>query len=286
MFRRLYLFVFILVVYSPNALLAQDDGSGFEQEESGSEFSEDEGSGGYQELYVSFDQESGNINNLVTGLEYSYSLVGDMGPLTDTEFSMSLAGNYTTINDEPYSLDGSVHIQTDLWANQKYSPFFFFDNSFDRSIGLINRTNFAIGGKMRVGSMLSVSYAYMYEEEKYDTVAVFARHSIRPKIKLVLSEGALFFDLRTFYKPKVDDFDDYLLENIAVLSIATFSDALTIDVTLKHSFNSRYKGDNKVLKPAEDWDSEYNPDFGSYDAIETFYKDTDMSLSVGFSFAF
>ena len=141
MFRKLYLFSFILIVYPSSIVFAQDDGSGFEQEEVGSEFSEYEDSGGSQELYVSFDQESGNINNLVTGLEYSYSLVGDMGPLTDTEFSMSLAGNYTTINDEPYSLDGSVHIQTDLWANQKYSPFFFFDNSFDRSIGLINRTN-------------------------------------------------------------------------------------------------------------------------------------------------
>ena len=50
--RNFNLFVFILGFYSSNALLAQDDGSSFEQEEEGSEFSEDDGSGGYTELVI------------------------------------------------------------------------------------------------------------------------------------------------------------------------------------------------------------------------------------------
>jgi hypothetical protein len=126
----------------------------------------------------------------------------------------------------------------------------------------------------------------MYEEEEYDSVEVFSRHSIRPKIKLVLNEGALFMDLRTFFKPRVDDMEDYLLENVLVLSIATFYEALSIDVTLSHSFNSKYEGDNKVLKPLDEWESMFDPDYGDYVSKETYYKDTDLSVSIGFSLAF
>ena len=265
----IYLIVFSLLL---NVVYSQDE------EEAGTESSQD--------LYLAFDQTSGNTNNLVTGLEYSYSLVGDMGPLTDTEFSASLGGNYATLDNVPYALDGNLHTQVDLWANQIYSPFFFFDYSFDRSLGLINRTDWALGGKMRVGEIFSISYAYMFEEEEYDSVDTFARHSIRPKVKLVLSDGAFFMDWRAFYKPKVGDTDDYLLENIIVFSIATFYDALSVDITLNHSFNSKYEGDNKVLKPMDEWESVFDPDYGDFIAKETYYKDTDISASIGLSLSF
>ena len=61
---------------------------------------------------------------------------------------------------------------------------------------------------------------------------------------------------------------------------------MSVDVTVSHSFNSKYKGDNKVLKPLEEWESEYDPDFGDFMAKETYYKDTDISVSIGFSLAF
>ena len=99
---------------------------------------EEVGSSSSQDLYVAFDQTSGNTNNLVSGAEYSYSLVGDLGLLTDTEFSISFGGNYATLDEVPYALDGNFHTQFDLWANQTYSPFFFYDYSFDRSLGLIS----------------------------------------------------------------------------------------------------------------------------------------------------
>ena len=239
-----------------------------------------------QDLYIAFDQTSGNTNNLVTSASYSYSLVGDLGSMKDTEFSFSLGGNYATLEEEPYALDGNVHTQFDLWANQKYSPFFFYDYSFDRSIGLINRTDFGIGGKVRFGKIFSLSYAFMFEEEEYDSVETFSRHSFRPKVKLVLADGNFFFDYRAFYKPRVDDFEDFLLENIVVLSVMTFYEKLSVDITLKHSYNSKYEGDNKVLKPLEEWDSQYDPDYGDFVAKETFYKDTELSVSIGFSFAF
>ena len=273
MITRLSVFNTILSICLLNPIFAQDEDSLV-------------GVNSSQDLYIAFDQTSGNTNNLVTGAEYSYSLVGDIGSLKDTEFSFSLGGNYATLDDEPYALDGKIHTQFDLWANQKYSPFFFYDYSFDRSLGLINRTDFGIGGKIRFGKIFSLSYAYMFEEEEYDSVETFSRHSFRPKAKLILADGNFFFDYRAFYKPRVDDIDDFLLENIIVLSILTFYESLSVDITLKHSYNSKYEGDNKVLKPLEEWESQYDPDYGDFVAKETFYKDTDLSVSIGFSFTF
>ena len=83
-----------------------------------------------------------------------------------------------------------------------------------------------------------------------------------------------------------EDFDDYLLENILVLSVSTFYEALSVDITLQHSFNSKYDGDNKVLKPIEEWDSQYDVDFDDFIIKETYYKDTDLSVSIGFSLSF
>lgn len=271
---RYKMFISVFLIFSIfNLTYAQDD-----VEEPSSQSSHD--------LYVAFDQTSGNTNNLVSGAEYSFSLLGNLGSFTDTEFSLSLGGNYATLEDEPYALDGNIHSQLDLWANQKYSPFLFFDYSFDRSLGLINRTDLALGAKVRFGKVLSVSYAFMFEEEEYDSVETFSRHSFRPKLKLILSDGALFMDYRAFYKPRVDDFNDYLLENILVLSIATFYEALSVDVSIKHSFNSKYEGDNKVLKPIDEWEGEYDPDYGDFVPKETYYKDTDLSVAIGFNLSF
>ena len=165
MITRFSTFIIILSICLLNLSLAQDE--------------EDQvGVSPSQDLYIAFDQTSGNTNNLVTGAEYVFSLVGDVGSLKDTEFSFSLGGNYATLEDVPYALDGNIHTQFDLWANQKYSPFFFYDYSFDRSLGLINRTDFGIGAKIRFGKIFSLSYAYMFEEEEYDSVETFSRHSL------------------------------------------------------------------------------------------------------------
>ena len=93
-FIFLYFIVFALLI---SRSYSQDE------EEVGTESSQD--------LYIAFDQSTGNTNNLVTGLEYSYSLVGDIASLSDTEFSISLGGNYATLDEEPYALDGNFHMQ-------------------------------------------------------------------------------------------------------------------------------------------------------------------------------
>ena len=97
----------------------------------------------------------------------------------------------------------------------------------------------------------------------------FFRHSIRPKIKLKLFNDNLVFDYRFYYKPKVDDFEDYLLEHELKVSLATFYEALTIDFTYTNKYNSRYDGTNIL-----------NRETG------TFYKPVDENMYVGLSFMF
>ena len=225
-------------------------------------------------FFFSFEQQDGNTNSLYTSGEYSFVLVGNLIGLDDTEFSFSTESNYATLSDEAYILDGNIHTQLDLWANQNWSPFIYYDYSFDRSLGLINRENFAAGIKRRLGKVFSLSYAFMSEKEEYDSLKTFARHSIRPKLKLKINDGAMVFDYRLFYKPKVDN-SEYLFENDLTVSIATFYEMLTVDLNFKHAFNSRY-ADNKIEKPYDDWVSE----------IPEYYKDTDWTVSFGLGFSF
>ena len=93
MITRFSIFKIILSICLLNLSLAQDE-------------EEQRGVSPSQDLYIAFDQTSGNTNNLVTGAEYSFALVGDIASLKDTEFSFSLGGNYATLEDVPYALDG------------------------------------------------------------------------------------------------------------------------------------------------------------------------------------
>ena len=68
MITRFSIFKFIFSVCLLNLLLAQDE-------------DDLRGVSPSQDLYISFDQTSGNTNNLVTGAEYIFSLVGDIGSL-------------------------------------------------------------------------------------------------------------------------------------------------------------------------------------------------------------
>ena len=107
-------------------------------------------------------------------------------------------------------------------------------------------------------------------------------HLFRP----VSARAHTFWQAQNYNKFVIDNTEDYLLENVLVFSIATFYDALSVDLTLSHSFNSKYEGNNKVLKPLDEWESVFDPDYGDFVAKETYYKDTDMSVSIGFSLAF
>ena len=102
-----------------------------------------------------------------------------------------------------------------------------------------------------------------------DSTSEFLRHSIRPKFKIKLFDENIVFDYRFYFKPKVEDFNDYLLEHELKISIATFYELLSIELNYSNKYNSRYDGTNIFNR----------------DTYE-FYKPVDESISIGLSFMF
>ena len=61
-------------------------------------------------------------------------------------------------------------------------------------------------------------------------------------------------DWQIFYKPKFDDSNQYLLNNILILSFQTFHEALTLDISYQYEFNSRYELEQVVKSYAYAYD--------------------------------
>ena len=306
----------------------------FGQDADTTDFEEEGGNEMFTSVDLSYSEDKGNTEFLSLYYGFSFSVLGDLGPLTDTEFSINFSRSDDKLDGESFTDDQSLTSQFDLWANQRISPFLFFQKSYDNSIGLQNRMNAGIGAKVGLFKGFSVSYAFLNETEDYleynytdsvglgyyyytDSIALdpgdfdywdyyyygdtvhfenpdsvyytytdsveyvdytdstdigenqFFRHSIRPKIKLKLMDGNIVFDYRFYYKPRVDDFKDYLLEHELKITIATFYEALNIDLNYTNKYNSRYDGTNI-----------FNPDMGDY------YKAVDENITLGVSFMF
>ena len=299
---------------------------------------EEEGSGRemYTSVDVSYSEDKGNTDFLSLYYGLNFMLIGDLGPFKDTEFLFDFNRSDDQFDGDPFSDDQALTLKFDVWANQRFSPFLFYQKSFDNVIGLQDRVNYGLGAKVGVTKIFSVSYAFLFEKEDYleysytdstlsagidtiggtvgtgdwygsgDSILVdyedfwhveyddnqyyqytdsttyfdytdsteapaeeFFRHSIRPKIKIKLFNESLVFDYRFYYKPKVDDFEDYLLEHELKVSIATFYEALTIDLNYSNKYNARYDGVNII-----------NRETGVP------YKAVDENISLGFSFMF
>ena len=312
MFNNLYV-VTLLLVTTP--IFGQDADTTDFEEEGGNEM--------FTSVDLSYSQDKGNTDFLSLYYGFSFSVLGDVGPLTDTEFSINFSRSNDKLDGELFTDDQSLTSQFDLWANQRISPFLFFQQSYDNTIGLESRMNAGIGAKVGLFKGFSISYAFLSESEDYlyydytdlagtgefyytDSIIIdtnyyyydvywgedfytytdsseyfeytdsteapaesFFRHSIRPKIKLKLMDGNIVFDYRFYYKPRVDDFEDYLLEHELKITIATFYEALSIDLNYTNKYNSRYDGTNI-----------FNPDMGDY------YKAVDENITFGVSFMF
>ena len=325
----------------------------FSQDTDTTDFEEESGNEMFTSVDLSYSSDKGNTDFLSRYYGFSFSIVGDIGPLKDTEFSVNFSRSNDELDGEPFTDDQSLTSQFDLWANQRISPFLFFQNSFDKTIGLNNRINYGIGAKLGLLKWLSISYALLYETEEYepffgytdstafdyytytdslwwgeydyvmtefdsdyyywvtpdttidgidyvktDSNLVYAdyyytdstlagqyhevtdsvnlggeqkfwRHSIRPKIKLKLFDNNVVFDYRFYFKPKTDDWEDFLLENELKITIATFYEAVTIDFSYTDKYNSRY-----------------DPARNSNKGIANLYDMNDTNISVGFSFMF
>ena len=306
---------FIILILTLSSSMAQDTGSNEGEDVGGREM--------FTMVDVSYSQEKGNIDFLSLYYGFNFSIIGNVGPFMDTEFSFDFSRSDDRLDGESFSDDQYITSQFDLWANQRISPFLFFQKSYDNSIGLQNRMNAGIGAKVGLFKGFSISYAFLSESEDYlyytygDSVGIgefyytdsflvnpdeyyydvywgdeyyvytdsseyytytdstekpaesFFRHSIRPKVKLKLMDGNIVFDYRFYYKPRVDDFEDYLLEHELKITIATFYEALNIDLNYTNKYNSRYDG-TKI----------FNPDMGDY------YKAVDENITLGVSFMF
>ena len=256
------------------------------------------------------------LNGSFSLSKYGHVQLGGLS-LPDTEFLFAADRAKSTYDDEPYEDDGGAILLVDLFANQKFSPFIFAEWEFDSLYALDSRTNIGAGGKYRFGPYFSVSYAALYEQEKYiddATATILYRHSIRPKYKRNFESLGLFVDWQIFYKPKFDDSNQYLLNNILILSFQTFHEALTLDISYQYEFNSRYELEQVVKSyayayddtlVAHDYDGWYysleeyqdahgtDPDFvytldSDLDIIKAnkFYKPEDYTVSIGLSFSF
>ena len=295
----------------------------FGQDADTTDFEEEGGNEMFTSVDVSYSQDKGNTEFLSMYYGLSFSVLGDVGPLTDTEFSINFSRSDDKLDGESFTDDQSLTSQFDLWANQRISPFLFFQQSYDKTIGLENRMNTGVGAKIGLFKGFSISYAFLSESEDYlyydyiDSVGTgefyytdstlidtnyyyydvywgdeyyvytdsleyqeytdstetpaesFFRHSIRPKFKLKMLDGNVVFDYRFYYKPRVDNFEDYLLEHELKISIATFYEALNIDLNYTNKYNSRYDGVSII-----------NRDTGLP------YKDVDENITLGISFMF
>ena len=305
-------FLFIVFIFSPFVFSQDSDTTSTEENNRES----------YTSVEASYSRDKGNtdLNSKYFGI--SYTLIGNAGPLTDTEFLIDYNRSDDQLDGYPFTDDQSLTLKFDVWANQRISPFLFFQKSFDNITGLEDRMNYGLGAKVGLFKGFSVSYAFLFEREDYllydftdstgtgnyfytDSLAVdtndyyydvgwgdmfyvytdsseyymytdstnspaeeFFRHSIRPKLKLKLFDDNVVFDYRFYYKPRVDDFKDYLLEHELKISIATFYDALSIDLNYTDKYNSRYDGVSIINRQTG-----------------LAYKDRDTNLSIGFSLA-
>ncbi|MDC1037722.1 hypothetical protein OAR31_01485 [Candidatus Marinimicrobia bacterium] len=266
------------------------------------DYEEEAGNEMYTSVDISFAQDKGNTDFLSMYFGFSFSILGDVGPLTDTEFSVNFSRSNDELDGEPFTDDQYLTTKFDLWANQRVSPFLFFQKSFDKTIGLENRMNYGLGAKVSVLKGFSISYAFLAEDESYQSSEIsgvdstlnepdyyyyeeyytydttysigtadssFFRHSIRPKYKVKLFDGNVVFDYRFYFKPRVDNFEDYLLEHELKISVVTFYEALSVDFNYTNKYNARYDTQD-ILNP---------------DTYEN-YKPVDENISVGLSFMF
>ena len=276
----------------------------------------------YTSVDFSYSNDEGNTDFDSRYFGFNYTLIGDAGPLDDTEFLIDFNKSKDKLEGYPFTDDESLTLKFDVWANQRLSPFLFFQKSFDEIIGLQDRMNYGLGAKVGLFKGLSISYAFLFEKEDYllydftdstgtgnfiytDSVLVdtndyyydvgwgnkfyvyndsteiytytdstespaeeFFRHSIRPKFKIKLFDENVVLDYRFYYKPRVDDFKDYLLEHELKLSVATFFDALSINLNYSNKYNSRYDGVTIISRQSG-----------------VAYKKRDTNTSIGFSIA-
>jgi len=166
--------------------------------------------------------------------------------LKDAEIKFSIGHSRGKLKDVLYENDGNASFLLNYHANQKFSPFFHFYFEFDSTASLENRTQMGFGAKYRITKPISISILGLWEMEDYvgEDQASQLRWSIRTKYKKSFNSG-VSVSYVAFYKPLQRDFNNYLLEHYATVTLATKISWLSVNVTLEDKFNSRPPTDTK-----------------------------------------
>ena len=194
------------------------------------------------QVSASYYNYGGNYNYKYYDISWFYSIIGDVNRgsvhLPDTEFSIYLSNSKSIYEGFLYTNDANFILKTDLYANQKFSPFIIFQWTFDSTTALDYRINPGMGGKVNLGKGFSISYAGLWEMEKYTGYKEnsFFRHSFRPKQKLYPMPGVKIEE-QLFYKPTYK-FDSYLIENILTISVDTVIPGVSLSIQYNYNLNS------------------------------------------------
>ncbi len=194
-------------------------------------------------LSIAYYRYQGNTNFSNYDLNWVTSIIGDvrLGSylLKDTEFLFTVHNSRSIYEGELYTHEGKVVLKTDLFAHKTFSPFMMADWEFDSTLALDYRSNFGFGGKYTLFGGISISYAALWEWEKYrgEVENSFFRHSLRPKYKQQFGDG-LTFVWQVYYQPALD-WSNYLVNNEATLSLKTLIDKLSVGINYTEKYNSQ-----------------------------------------------
>ena len=111
-------------------------------QDSDSTNTEDNNRESYTSVEASYSRDKGNTDLDSKYFGISYTLIGNAGPLTDTEFLIDYNRSDDKLDGYPFTDDQFLTLKFDIWANQRISPFLFFQKSFDNITGLEDRMNY------------------------------------------------------------------------------------------------------------------------------------------------
>ena len=82
----------------------------------------------YTNIDFSYSQDNGNTDLESIYYGFSYTLIGDAGPLNDTEFLISFNRSDDKLDGLPFTDDQSLTLMFDVWANQNIHRFYSSKN--------------------------------------------------------------------------------------------------------------------------------------------------------------
>lgn len=176
-----------------------------------------------------FSQTEINLDNNLTGIysenktgrQFGLNFVGN-NSFQKKNLALDLGTNYS-LRYNPVLSENEFIQRVNVGYNREYFDLFTtyqYNYSFVRSILADNWIGIGGGVKKKFDwGKLSLSYAFIYENAKYEilpTDEIF-RHSIRAKIKI--EKKFVGFSTEYYYQPSIGDFSDYIIYGASKITI-------------------------------------------------------------------